>query len=35
MIIKLVSEEADLVIYWLVNSPDTVTKETKDEISAV
>ena len=35
MIIKLVSEEADLVIYWLVTPPDTATKETNDEISAV
>ncbi len=36
MIIKLVSEEADLVIYWLVQSPDEPIKETtNDEISAV
>ncbi len=35
MVIKLVSEEADVVIYWLVNPPDATPKETKDEISAV
>ncbi len=36
MVIKLVSEDADLVIYWLVNASDEGTnKETKDEISAV
>ena len=35
MVIKLVSEEADLVIYWLVNPTTDTTKEKKDEISAV
>ncbi len=35
MVIKLVSEEADLVIYWLVPTPTEATKETTHEISAV
>ena len=35
MVIKLVSEEADLVIYWLVTPENAANKETNDEISAV
>ncbi len=35
MVIKLVSEEADLVIYWLVHPPAEATKEKTHEISAV
>ncbi len=35
MVIKLVSEETDLVIYWLIQPPSEATKETTHEISAV
>ncbi len=35
MFIKLVSEEADLVIYWLIQTPAEATKETTHEVSAV
>ena len=35
MVIKLISEEADLVIYWLVQPPEETPKEKTDAISAV